>query len=169
MRAKPSMTVNNITLLVDIRRDLVALLQRVDQALGEPGEGSPRSPRRVQVPVSQTYPPGFDHRGDPEGLRMALVALYDRVVLVDRLVDNFDTDDLLRHEVCLRAAQARLLQTQTEEGSREWETAVGIIRTLTRVVADTKPGFVYGLASTHNTNWGMKIQEILGVYTPIPL
>lgn len=167
-RNKPSPTVSNLTVLVDLRRDLEAILQRVDIALGDMGEAPPsRIPRRFQMPATQTFPEGDDFRDDPEGLRRALVVLHDRVAWVGNNLDKFNADTALHQEMCLLAAKARLYQVQSEEDSREWETAVGVIRSLTRIVSDTKPGFVYGLASTHNTNWGAKIQEILETYHPV--
>lgn len=167
-RNKPSATVSNLTVLVDIRRDLEAILQRVDNALGDTGEASPsRAPRRFQMPATQTFPEGMDFRDDTEGLRKTLVELYDRATWVGNNLDKFKGDMALHQEMCLLAAKARLFQIQAEENSREWETAVGVIRSLTRIVADTKPGFVYGLASTHNTNWGAKIQELLETYHPV--
>lgn len=167
-RNKPSATVSALTVLVDIRRDLEAILQRVDNALGDAGEAAPiRAPRRFQMPATQTFPEGYDFRDNPEGLRKALVELYDRATWVGENLNKFETDAALHQEMCLLAAKARLFQIQAEENSREWETAVGVIRALTRIVADTKPGFVYGLASTHNTNWGAKIQELLETYRPV--
>lgn len=164
-RNKPSSTVCAVSVLVDIRRSLEDLLDRVDEALGDHGDSTPRSPRRFQVPVTQTYPEGMDFRDDPEGLRHALVKLHDRTTWVEAHLGKFSLADL-HQEMCLFAAKARLLQVQSAEDSREWETAVGVIRRLTRIVSDSRPGFVYGLASTHNTNWGVKIQEILESYTP---
>lgn len=167
-RNKPSATVSNLTVLVDIRRDLEALLQRVDNALEDTGEAlPPRAPRRFQMPATQTFPEGMDFRDNTEGLRKALVELYDRATWVGDNLDKFASDSSLHQEMCILAAKARLFQIQAEENSREWETAVGVIRSLTRIVADTKPGFVYGLASTHNTNWGAKIQELLETYRPV--
>lgn len=169
-RNKPSTrTVSNLTVLVDIRRDLEAILQRVDNALGDAGgEAAPsRAPRRFQMPATQTFPEGMDFRDDTEGLRKALVELYDRATWVGDNLDKFASDSSLHQEMCILAAKARLFQIQADENSREWETAVGVIRSLTRIVADTKPGFVYGLASTHNTNWGAKIQELLETYRPV--
>lgn len=167
-RNKPSPTVSNLTVLVDIRRDLEAIIQRVDHALGDTGETPPpRSPRRFQMPATQTFPEGYDFRDNIEGLRKALVDLYDRTTWVGGNLDKFHTSEALYQEMCLLAAKARLFQIQAEENSREWETAVGVIRSLTRIVADTKPGFVYGLASTHNTNWGAKIRELLETYRPV--
>lgn len=167
-RNKPSATVSNLTVLVDIRRDLEAILQRVDAALEDAGEVPPsRAPRRFQMPATQTFPEGMDFRDNTEGLRAALVELYDRATWVGNNLNKFASDTTLHHEMCILAAKARLFQIQAEENSREWETAVGVIRSLTRIVADTKPGFVYGLASTHNTNWGAKIQELLETYHPV--
>jgi len=167
-RNKPSSTVRVLTVLVDLRRDLEAILQRVDIALGDL-EGSPHSssaPRRFQIPVAQTFPDGTDFRGHPDALRSALGGLQERTQWVQSNLSKFSTGDL-HQEMCVLAARARLIQVQTEEGSREWETAVGVIRSLTRIVADTKPGFVYGLASTHNTDWGAKIQDLLKTYRPV--
>ena len=167
-RNKPSAAVGTITVLVDLRRDLEAMLQRVDMALGDTDEvPHPRVPRRFQMPATQTFPEGYDFRDDTTGLRKALVELYDRATWVGDNLDKFKGDMALHQEMCLIAAKARLFQIQAEENSREWETAVGVIRSLTRIVADTKPGFVYGLASTHNTNWGAKIQELLETYRPV--
>lgn len=168
-RNKPSPTVSTLTVLVDLRRDLEAILQRVDLALGDLGESPPpsRAPRRFQMPATQTFPEGYDFRDDPEGLRRALVVRHDRASWVGDNLDKFKNSQDLHQEMCILAAKARLFQIQAEEDSREWETAVGVIRSLTRIVADTKPGFVYGLASTHNTNWGAKIQELLETYHPV--
>ena len=90
-RNKPSATVSNLTVLVDIRRDLEAILQRVDIALGDTGEASPsRAPRRFQMPATQTFPEGMDFRDDPEGLRNALVELFDRATWVGANLDRLD-------------------------------------------------------------------------------
>lgn len=155
------MSKSHQALLLDIRRNLELILKRVDDALSD------GSPRRMQIPVTQSFPQGYDFREDPEGLRMGLGELADRVQLVSMTIFNRRED--LHNEVCLRAAEARLFQLQAEENSSEWETAVGIIRTLTRLVAEQRPGFVYGLSSVHNADWGKKIEDILAVYTPIPL
>ena len=170
MSSRPKLNEGAITLLIDIRRELAELLQRVDAALS--GEDvsvrlkkKPSGSKRFPIPGTQTYPSGMDYRGDMEGLRGALTRLHDRVSWVDGHREVFGPGDLFK-ELCLRTAEARLLQIQTTENSREWETAVGVIRTLTRIVAATEPGFVYGLASTHNTDWGRKMEEIMSTYTP---
>lgn len=158
------------TVLTGLRRDLEAMIRRVDAALDgtdpEPEVRSPRPARRTPLPVDQTYPSGYDYRDDPEGLRQALSDLYARVVDVEDNLDLYDDDLSLHREMCLRAAEARMFQIQAAENSREWETAVGIIRSLTRLVSEEKPGFVYGLAANHNTDWGKKILDILSEYDP---
>jgi hypothetical protein len=86
---------------------------------------------------------------------------------VDENSEKF-TDDQLRGELQLRAAEARLLQTQCTDRDPEWNGLVTVIRTLTRITTDERPGFVYGLAANHMTDWGKKIEEILAIYSPIP-
>ena len=161
--------VSALTALVDLRRDVSDILDRIDAVLvGLDGsQGSCNSfTKGRQIPATQSYPLGCDFQNCPEGLPGALSALFDRVALVDTNVESFEYDEDLYNEICLRAAEARLYQLQAREGSREWETAVGVIRTLTRIVAEQRPGFVYGLASNHNTDWGRKIEEIRSKYTP---
>jgi hypothetical protein len=165
MMNKPS----HVSVLQGIRRDLEALLRRVDDALSDPGSQGPRPARQMPVPVDQTYIPGYDFRDNLDGLKEALAALHKRVQLITTHGDQFEYEDDFRNELCLRAAEARLFQIQAGEGTPEWETAVGVIRTLTRVVAEQRPGFIYGLSSTHNTDWGQKITDILAGYTPLNL
>lgn len=161
--------VGALTALVDLRRDVSDILDRIDAVLvgldGSHGSNNSATKGR-QIPSTQSYPPGYDFRTFPEGLGQGLSVLYDRVALVDTNVESFEYDEDLYNEICLRAAEARLYQHQAREGSREWETAVGVIRTLTRIVSEQRPGFVYGLASNHNTDWGKKIEEIRSKYTP---
>ena len=145
--------VNYIAALVDIRRDLESVLQRVNTALGEMGEAVRSSPR-TPLSVTYTFPPDLDYRQNPEGLRRALMEVYDRVIWVSQNPTGFTDRQCLHDEVCRLAAKTRLLQVQSEEGSREWETAVGVIRILTRIASETKAGYVYGLAVSHNTDWG---------------
>lgn len=149
-------------------------LQRVDDALS--GQvTTARQGRRPPLPFPQTYLPQYDFRRatvDPAVMakfRIALGELQTRVSQIDGHTYQFIDDGQLCNELCLRAAEARLYQVQAEEGSSEWETALAVVRTLTRIVAEETPGFVYGLALGHNTDWGMKISEVLSTYTPIPL
>jgi hypothetical protein len=157
-----------LSLLMDLRRDLGTLQQRVDDAIQQIVEGAPvsRPTRQFQLPVTQTPDPEFNFRGNPEGLRHALVTLHDRVSWVENNLYKFN-QEALHQEMCLLVAKARLFQGQSEEGSREWETAVGVIRTIGRIVAAQKPGFVYGLAITHNTDWGAKVRVLRAGHTPI--
>jgi len=103
------------------------------------------------------------------GLQQAIGALRDRVAQVDQLEEY--TERGLFMEIKLRTAEARLFQSQCQEGSSEWETTVNVIRTLTRIVSEERPGFVYGLAAGHNTDWGLMIQEVREdpSFLPLPL
>ena len=158
-----------MAILLSLRRDLEAILQRVDAALYGVDQNVPRPVRRHQIPVPQTYPKEYDFRSDPKGLRLALVALVARVALIEANQSKFLAGNDLYNELCLRAAEARIYQLQSLDDTSEWETAIGVIRSLTRIVSEQLPGFVYGLASTHNTDWGQKILDILAVYVPIDL
>lgn len=148
-------TVSNITVLVDIRRDLEALLHRVNTALSEMEEAiRPQGPTAKQMSVTQTIPSELDFRDNPEALRKALVETYDQIISISHGYATHPDQKALHRQMCSLAAKIRLLQYQSEEGSREWETAVGAIRTLTRIASDTRAGYVYGLATSHNTDWG---------------
>ena len=179
-------TSNLFQQLTAIRQELWGTLAKVDSVLanldedhGNGGSQAPTvnrgsngggggGPRSLPIPVAQTYPPKHDFRQDPEGLRQAVTELQDRVMHLDEVAEDLNPTDLF-HEISLRAAKARLFQTQATEGSKEWETLVQIVKTLTRIVSDLRPGYVYGLASGHNANWGEKIEEALRSHPPIDL
>lgn len=149
----------------EIRRDLAALVARFDALLG----GQPTAiPGTLPSPVPQTYPEGYDFRGDPEGLHTRAQMLLTRVSKLSDAAADLDPRDLYQ-EVRLRAAEARLLQTQVVDGTTTWETLVQVVKALTRVVSYERPGYVYGLASSHNTDWGKVIQDVLSSYTVIDL
>ena len=154
----------NKTILLGLRRDLEGMrkslddmMDRVDAAL----DG-----RSFQGP--QTYLQAYDFRDDPEGLYKALRDLQSRVTLVGNRASSF-TNRQLFDELSLRAAEVRLYQSQVQEQSQEWDLAVGIIRSLTRIASEHRPGYVYGLASSHHADWGRKIEDIRDIYTPIAL
>lgn len=163
-----------------IRAELCSVLQRVDSLIAqESGEGSyqagsqpARAPALTQkslpIPVDQTYSAGYDFRGNPDGLRQAVIDLQKRVGLVDEIADEMHAADL-HFECKLDTAKARILQIQAKENSSEWESVGRVVKTLTRIVNDCRPGFVYGLAAGHNTDWGKAIEELLEERPPIDL
>ena len=149
--------------LKEIQSKLRELLGMVDAALSAEGsEGTPSERIRARSPAApthaQTYPPGYDYRDDPEGLFEALTRLQAKV---EEINDNDDLDlDELRRELCIRAAEARCLQTQCALGSPEANLAINVIRLMTKIVSEEQPGFVYGLAQGHSTDWGQKILDL---------
>lgn len=149
----------------DIRRDLASVVARLSALLGDPLQVSPGT---LPSPVPQTYPEGYDFRGDGEGLNTKAQMLLTRVTKLGDAAANLDPQDLYQ-EVRLRAAEARLLQTQVTNGTATWEVLVQVVKALTRVVSYERPGYVYGLASSHNTDWGKVIQDVLSTYTVIDL
>lgn len=168
---RPRNPAEAITTLTELRRDAESFLSRIDFALSSLGhhDRHPRRPvpRKNQLPTAQTYPEGYDFRNDPEGLRKAIETLRDRVMRIDSDFDEFN-DDQFFGELRLRTAEARILQSQCEENSSEWETTVGAIRTMTRIVSEEKPGYVFGLSASHNTDWGKLILKVLEDYIPVP-
>ena len=164
---------NPVQKLIEIRSDLQRLLVRLDDAITEASVSARREPDviRGRVPrMTQTYLSGYDFRsslkvGDRRDFNKKVDELLSRVQWVDEKSDVFEDNDL-RNELQLRAAEARLLQTQCAEGDPEWNDIVTIVRTLTRITTDERPGFIYGLATTHMTDWGKKIEEIRDIYTP---
>ncbi len=160
------------SVLSDLRRDLEDVLDRVSRALDDMDRDSPRDrypdrDRGYDRPRTQTYPVGYDFRRNRAGLQKALDDLDDRIQLVG--ADPSITQSELYDEMKLRTAEIRLLQTQTEDDSSEWKTAGDIIRTLTAIVRDKRPGFVFGLSTQHQADWGQKIEEIKQFYTPVEL
>jgi hypothetical protein len=126
----------------------------------------PREPKELAEPVQQTYPEGYDFRQSPEGLRTSLLKVMNRVNRIDKRVEDLDAK-ILYDELRLMAAEARLLQTQCSKDTQEWETVVQIIKALTRIASDRRPGYIYGLASSHNTDWGAVILDVLKDYVPL--
>jgi hypothetical protein len=166
MKNKPNTTYK----LIEIRSDLQKLLVRLDEAIAESSRSEPhrndpdlvrsRTPR-----MQQTYIAGYDFREDRRGFAAKIDKLMDRVNWVDENSETL-TDDQLRNELQLRTAEARLLQTQCTDRDGEWNALVTAIRTLTRITTDERPGFIYGLAANHTTDWGKKIEEVLARYSP---
>ena len=150
--------------LLNLRRELESIKQNVDDVIDRVDQMLLEDPRRIQ----SSYPDGYDFRNTPEKLAGALQALAVRVDLVSNRIENF-TNQQLRQELSLRVAEARIYQSQAVEHSPEWEDAVGIVRSLTRIVAKQRPGYVYGLSALHQADWGHKIKEVLSLYTPVPL
>lgn len=157
--------------LIEIRSDLQKILVRLDEAIAESSRSEPhrndpdvirsRTPR-----MQQTYIAGYDFRDDRRGFTSKVDKLMERVDWVDENSESF-ADEQLRNELQLRTAEARLLQTQCTDRDPEWNTLVSAIRTLTRITTDERPGFIYGLAANHTTDWGKKIEEVLVRYAPI--
>ena len=160
--------------LIEIRSDLQKLLVRLDEAIAESSRtpdsfGSHRNDPdviRSRTPrMQQTYIAGYDFRNDSRGFADKVNKLSDQVSWLDENSEKLSDDDL-RNALQLRTAEARLLQTQCTDRDPEWNTIVSTIRTLTRITTDERPGFVYGLAANHTTDWGKKIEEVLARYTP---
>jgi hypothetical protein len=164
---------NPVQKLIEIRSDLQRLLVRLDDAINESGSMSRREPDviRSRVPrMTQSYPEGYDFRaalraGDRRDFHKKVRDLLDHVLWLDENTEDYE-DEELRNELSLRAAEARLFQTQCEEGDPEWNEIVTVIRALTRISTDERPGFIYGLASSHMTDWGLKIEQVLSSYRP---
>lgn len=159
--------------LIEIRSDLQKLLVRLDEAIADSSRNTEVQHRndpdviRSRIPkMQQTYILGYDFRDDRRGFTDKVDELKGRVDWVDENSESF-SDEQLRNELQLRAAEARLLQTQCTDRDPEWNTLVSAIRTLTRITTDERPGFIYGLAANHTTDWGKKIEEVLSKYTPI--
>jgi hypothetical protein len=163
-----------VSKLVAIRSDLQKLLVRLDEAINEDvpllREAPPRETtlrprnafdegRRRSPQMQQTYLPEYDFREDRLGLSAKVTELLDRVRWLDDNSESF-TDGGLHLELQLRTAEARLLQIQCNDAEPEWNDIITIIRTLTRIVTDERPGFVYGLATNHTTDWGQKITDV---------
>jgi len=158
--------------LIEIRSDLQKLLVRLDEAIAEaststPNRNDPETVRGRTPRMQQTYIEGYDFRNDSRGFAERVRLLSERVDWLDENSDKF-SDDQLRNELQLRTAEARLLQTQCDDRNPEWNAIVSTIRTLTRIATDERPGFIYGLAANHTTDWGKKIEEVLAIYTPLP-
>lgn len=161
---------NPVYKLIEIRSDLQKLLVRLDEAIEdssrpEPNRNDPDVIRNRTPRMQQTYIAGYDFRDDRRGFSSKVDKLMERVNWVDENSENF-ADEQLRNELQLRAAEARLLQTQCTDRDPEWNTLVTAIRTLTRITTDERPGFIYGLAANHTTDWGKKIEEVLVRYSP---
>ena len=161
---------NPVYKLIEIRSDLQKLLVRLDEAIAE--SSRPETNRndpdviRSRTPrMQQTYIAGYDFRNDSRGFADKVNKLSDQVSWLDENSEKLSDDDL-RNALQLRTAEARLLQTQCTDRDPEWNTIVSTIRTLTRITTDERPGFVYGLAANHTTDWGKKIEEVLARYTP---
>jgi hypothetical protein len=156
--------------LIEIRSEMQKLLVRLDEAIAESptttNRNDPDVIRNRTPRMQQTYITGYDFRDDARGFHAKVNKLKERVDWVDENSEMF-SDDQLKNELALRAAEARLLQTQCGEDASEWNSLVGIIRTLTRVATDERPGFVYGLAANHTTDWGKQIEDVLSKYAPI--
>lgn len=167
MKNKPNTTYK----LIEIRSDLQKLLVRLDEAIAEssrsePHRSDPDVVRNRTPRMQQTYIAGYDFRDDRRGFPAKVDKLMNRVNWVDENSERF-ADDQLKNELQLRAAEARLLQTQCTDRDPEWNDLVTAIRTLTRITTDERPGFIYGLAANHTTDWGKKIEEVLVRYDPI--
>lgn len=165
---------NPVQKLTEIRSELQRLLVRLDDAITESSAiMSRREPDviRSRTPrMTQSYPEGYDFRAalkaeDRRDFRQKVKALLAHVLWLDENAGDYE-DEELRDELSLRAAEARLLQTQCTESDPEWNEIVTVIRTLTRISTDERPGFIYGLASSHMTDWGKKIEHLLATYRP---
>ena len=159
---------NTVYKLIEIRSDLQRLLVRLDEAIAESSMSSRRDPEviRSRTPrMQQTYIEGYNFLDDPRGFSEKVEEILRRIEWVDENSDKF-ADDELKSELQLRTAEARLLQTQCTDRDPEWNSLVSAIRTLTRITTDERPGFIYGLAVNHTTDWGRKIEEVLANYTP---
>lgn len=158
-----------VSTLVDIRRDLQGLLARVDEALGGSPSGDrshgPRVTGPTEAPVEQTWIPSFDHRADPSGLVAAVARLQQHVDDVNS--DDTLSDSELRSECQIAAAKARLFQIQATPGSDVHESTGRLIRAITKIVSERRPGHVFGLSTAHNADWGKMIDEYLENYTPV--
>lgn len=156
--------------LIEIRSDLQKLLVRLDEAIAEvstvPNRNDPEAVRIRTPRMQQTYIEGYDFRNDARGFAGKVHLLSERVDWLDENSDKF-SDDQLKNELQLRTAEARLLQTQCNDRDPEWNSIVSAIRALTRIATDERPGFIYGLAANHTTDWGKKIEEVLLKYDPI--
>ena len=166
--------------LMALRREIGGILTRVDKMIEDSmanggnnggnihGNGNTRPVTQAVAPVPQTYPEGYDYRGNTAGIREALHVLDLRVGDVIASVAEFAMEDL-HDEIRLRTAEARLYQTQCPQGSPEYANTISVLKRLTRLVSEEQPGFVYGLAASHNANWGDTITEVMEKYSPVDL
>lgn len=139
-----------LTFLRDVCREAAHRIDRYLDAGGttdgthrhsETRELRPREPQAVE-PMPTV---------DVEPVRLALEILRDEARALSNDCARMDPSEMrLRIEAI--TAETRMLQARTADGECQ-EVAARILRTLTAIVGERRPGHVYGLARHHHADW----------------
>ncbi len=151
-------------------RDLLTFLRdvcheaagRIDHYLESTGHGPRETPReaRRDAPRDVTRESSRDAEREPRhdrgrardpGTRAILEKLRDEVRWISGEAGQMDAA-LLRLYVVAVTAETRALQSRIQDPEDE-DIAAKIMRTLTAIASDHRPGHVYGLARHHQADW----------------
>jgi hypothetical protein len=139
-------------LLVSLRDTFRDAATRIDRYLGGGASGHEEAPRgfdRERGP--RRGPPPSSRGGSEQGTRMPLEALREEARQISQDATQTDPAELrLRIEAV--TAETRALQNRATD-PEDKDIAAKILRALTAIVSEHRPGHVYGLARHHEADW----------------
>jgi hypothetical protein len=146
------------TLLIFLRDTFRDAASRIDHYLAHATSSEPMRERRERGPWDRNErfrsgPPRDEHeasRSDP-GIRVPLESLRDEARSISQDAPDLDPAELrLRIEAV--TAETRALQNRASD-PEDRDIAAKILRVLTAIVSEHRPGHVYGLARHHHADW----------------